>query len=178
MLKEFFAVTSSHQSASLYHVGEDDGSQYHSPYAEKLALRGSSKVAVGERLRGREMLAICKQLVCYTPEGGGYLCSVERRIEMVNTRYWGAESSLIVALFLTEEVARQCFESSDLQPADERWLDETKMVIEAIGVDHPSFEVCRWPGLALTELPPLVPVETRTWPNFDTLEEEDDDLPF
>ena len=96
------------------------------------------------------MLAICKFLQLYEPEGGGgYAGSYERRIENVNKRYWGGHTSAIVALFKNEQEAKTCFESNDLKPCDPRWLEDTKSVIEAIDKNHPVFEVCNWPDLKL-----------------------------
>ena len=102
MIHEFLAVT----MTSVYHVKDgidEKGNQYGGPTAQKIALRGESKVPVGGHLKNGTMLAICDQLIMYIPEGGG-ITSFERKIELVNTRYWGGNSSQIVALFLVDEI--------------------------------------------------------------------------
>lgn len=140
-ITDFYATT----LTSVYHVRAKDPLY---PTAEKIALRGKSEVGVGGKLQKGTMLAVCDQLILYIPEGGGYT-SFERRIEKVNSRYWGENSSPIVGLFLTATEAVDCLASADLQPADTRWLSETKNVLEVIGDDHPCIYVCHHPGLSL-----------------------------
>lgn len=139
----FYAVT----MTSVYFV-RDHGNEGFNPVAKKIALRGESEFQVGAILGGGTMIAITKQLQAYVPEGGG-LTSFERKIECVNTQYWGECSSYIVALFTTKKNAMACFAHTDLQPCDPRWIEETRRVIKKIGDNHPSFEVCRWEDLAL-----------------------------
>ncbi len=145
MLHQFYAVT----LTSIYLVGDKkENSPY--PFAQKIALKGESGIPVGNELENGTMIAIAKQLQAYIPEGGG-LTSFERRLEMVNTRYWGGHSSYIVALFKTEKEAEECLGQDNLQPCDNRWVEKTKEIIEEIGENHPAFEVCRWHDLALLE---------------------------
>ena len=144
MIHQFYAVT----ITSVYVVKDRRNKDDPCPVAKKIALRGESELSVGTELENGTMIAITKQLQAYIPEGGG-LTSFQRRIEDVNTRYWGGHSSYIVALFTTKKKAMDCFVHPDLQPCDSRWIEETKKVIEKIGKDHPSFEVCRWGNLAL-----------------------------
>ncbi len=142
-LKEFYAVT----ATSVYHV-EYDKSKIIQALATKIALRGKSKVKLGKVLSG-PMLAIAKWLQFYIPEGGG-LTSYERKVERVNTRYWLGNTSFVVALFFNEVEARDCLLVYDnLLPCDPRWLDSTKKVIEAIGREHPVFEVCEYEDMKL-----------------------------
>lgn len=157
MIHQFFAVThveanESHPGAtSLYKVEDDDGKG--NPFAEKLALQGESKSPVGGRMGDSyPLLAICRYLQFFLGEGGG-ITSYERRIEQVNTSWWGRNTAPIVALFFDEDDARKCFECDELQPADERWRDGTRAVLDEIGPDHPVFTVCTYPGLQLMELP-------------------------
>lgn len=145
MLKEFFAVT----LTSIYHVKDSDG-QYGHPSATKIALKSESKFPVGVKLKDGSMLAICQWLQMYIPEGGG-ITSFQRRIESVNTRYWGSGTSPIVGLFLKLEDAQNCFREKNLQPFDPRWQEKTIEVLKAIGHDHPSFEICTFPSLRLVE---------------------------
>lgn len=144
MIHQFYAVT----MTSVYFVKDRRCKDNPCPFARKIALKGESKLLVGAELENGTMIAIIKQLQAYIPEGGG-LTSFQRRIEDVNTRYWGGHSSYIVALFTTKKKAMRCFAHSDLQPCDQHWIEETKQVISKIGKDHPSFEVCRWGDLAL-----------------------------
>lgn len=140
-LREFFAVT----MTSVYQVtarGENGR-----PCAEKIALRGESKFPVGAKMED-PMLAVAVFLQFYIPEGGG-ITSFERRLEMVNTRYWTAGTSRIVALFLDEEKALACNGQPDLVPCDPRWLGETKEVLKAIGEENPTISICHNRELAL-----------------------------
>jgi hypothetical protein len=118
------------------------------PFARKIALKGESAIPVGGELENGTMIAITKQLQAYIPEGGG-MTSFQRRIEDVNTRYWGGNSSNIIALFTTKKKAMDCFAQEGLKPCDSRWIEETKKVIEKIGENHPAFEVCKWSSLSL-----------------------------
>lgn len=144
MIHRFYAVT----MTSVYLVKDRKSKKDPYPVARKIALKGESELPVGTELENGTMIAITKQLQAYIPEGGG-LTSFERKIECVNTRYWGGHSSYIVALFTTKKKAMDCFAHSDFQPCDPCWIEETKKVVKRIGENHPSFEVCRWGDLAL-----------------------------
>lgn len=144
-LTEFFAITMN----SVYHV---IGQELGKPIVTKIQARVEGKIPVGGMLLNGAMLGICRQLQLYFPEGGGLISQVtffERRLEMVNTYYWGGHTSDIVALCLTEERAMEITNQPDLRPCDPRWLDDTREVIRLIGENHPVFEVCRWPPEAL-----------------------------
>lgn len=146
MISEFYAVT----MTSLYHVkekGEDD-----KPEVRKILKKDKSRVRIGQKLTGGTMVGICKWLMVYIPEGHGWLSpqtSYERKIEKVNTQWWRGHTSSIVALFMDKTKAEECLASNDLKPCDPRWIEETKIVLDAIGDNHPVFEICHWPGLAL-----------------------------
>lgn len=144
MIHRFYAVT----MTSIYRVSDRRSKGDPSPVAIKIAIRGPSAVPVGRELENGSMVAITKQLQVYIPEGGG-MTSFERKIERVNTKWWGGQSSYIVALFTTKAKAMDCFAHPDHEPCDPRWIDETKKVVNRIGEEHPSFEVCRWEPLAL-----------------------------
>ena len=144
MRNEFFAVT----GTSVYHAAHEEGKAL--PRVEKIALKGESVFPVGYVLDGGTMLAICKDLIMYVPEGGGLMnTTFERRIEYVNTRFWGDKTSSIIALFKTKEEALRCFDEKDTVPCDPRWLKETTEVLSEIGNNHPRFEICHYPALAL-----------------------------
>ncbi|MBI2676531.1 MAG: hypothetical protein HYX21_01055 [Candidatus Yanofskybacteria bacterium] len=141
-LKEFYAVT----ATSVYHVEYDEKNIQ--ARATKIALRGKSKIKLGKVLSG-PMLAIAKWLQFYIPEGGG-LTSYERKVERVSTRYWLGNTSFVIALFFNEVEAKDCLLVYDnLLPCDPRWLDSTKKIIEAIGQEHPVFEVCEYEDMKL-----------------------------
>lgn len=142
-LNEFYAVT----MTSIYHVQGNAGSVS----AIKIALKGTSRVSVGFDLtKGHGgMIAICDCLQAYIPEGGG-MTSLERRIENVNTRYWGAHSSPIVALFKDKKAAEECLDE-DGKECDARWFESTKEVLAEIGDDHPFFYICRNPSMSLMQ---------------------------
>lgn len=142
MLHKFYVVT----KTSIYLV-EDKGADGY-PSAVKIALRGQSKLPVGHRLRGGNMIAICWKLIAYSPEGN-------REIEKVNTFYWGDSTSHIVALFKTEDEARLCFASDDPKSCDPRWIEETREVLREIGEDHPVFYVAETPRYALIAHPQM-----------------------
>ena len=143
VLRKFYAVT----LTSLYEV-EVLGKKI--PVLEKLALRGESSIPVGGKFIGEDkILSIGRQLILFIPEGGGYIGSFERKIEQVNTRYWGAQTSPIIALFLKKNEAEKCFKSENQQECDTRWVKETKEVLKAIGEEHPAFSICHWPEMEL-----------------------------
>ena len=145
ILELFFAVT----TTSIYEVMARDAHGF--PCARKIALKGESIIPLG-KIIADQMLAICDGLQFYTPEGHGFLSSqtsVERRVEMVNTQWYGQNSSYIIALFFTEKEARECFSAENLKPRDDRWLEKTKEVLAVIGDDHPTITICHEPGMAL-----------------------------
>ena len=144
MLRKFYAVT----GTSVYFVKDRMSKTDAVPMARKIALKSDSDIGVGQVLRHGTLLAITERLQMYIPEGGG-ITSFQRKIEKVNTRYWGGHSSDIVALFTSKEEAMKCFESDDLVPRDPRWKAETEDVLSKIGDDHPTFYVCKYPGLSL-----------------------------
>ncbi len=142
-LERFFAVTKN----SLYKVvvfGEEDV-----PYAEKVAGEGTIKI--GDKIKG-SMLAVAKWLQFYVPEKYGMaspLVGTERRLEYVNTRFWQGKTSLIVALFMSEEEAMFCFGQKQLEACDKRWIEQTKEVIGKVHENHPNLTVCKWHELSL-----------------------------
>jgi len=144
MIREFYAVT----STSLYRVVDSDPEDRGRPTATKISCRSDSRIPVGGKIGGGELLSIGKQLIPFIPEGGG-TTSYERRIELVNVRYWVMNSSFIVGLFLDEKVAQGCFASKGLERADPRWRKETEEVLASIPDDHPTLVVCRDQHLGL-----------------------------
>ena len=135
-LQAFFAVT----LTSLYHVEAAGPFQ---AKATKVAMRESSAFPVGRELCEGQMLSIGRELQAFRPEGGNPLRPLlERRIESVNTAFWGANSSNIVALFFNREEAEECQTAEGLELYDQRWRNITRMVLAAIGEDHPSFYIC------------------------------------
>jgi hypothetical protein len=137
----FYAVT----ATSVYRVelvGKD------APKLVKIACRGESGVAVGTELSNGTMVAVCRHVQLYFPEGGGGANSTyERRIENVNTAYWGAGTTDIVALFLREKDAMRCNEALDLVKLDPRYKHQTIETLRAIGNDHPKCSISCWEGL-------------------------------
>ena len=138
---EFFAVT----KTSIYRVIEIEEGEV---AALKIALKGDSKIPVGRDLcEGTgSMIAICDVLQAYMPEKYGILHQLtgfERKLESVNTRFWGDHSGSIIALFKTQSEAEECFKLDDAKPCDARWWNKTKEVLSAIGDDHPSFYISR-----------------------------------
>jgi hypothetical protein len=132
VVNKFFAVT----ATSIYLVEVVNGS----PQMTKIALKGHSKVLVGDILKDGTMLSIGKYLILFIPEGGGN--TFEKNIAMVNTRYWGANTSQVKALFLDEKDARDCFENKSGRA---EWISKTREVLNGIGDDHPQFTIATHP---------------------------------
>jgi hypothetical protein len=144
MLKQFWAVTLN----SVYRVeAPRDGEAS----VTKVAHRGTltdEDWPLGKDLSEGRMLAICRWLQTYYPGDASFV----REIEKVNTRQWGRRSTPIVALFMSDGGAMLCHETEQVKECDSRWLDETKLVLEVIGDDHPSFYIPKKvPGLTLIE---------------------------
>src|SRR3989344_5269279 len=131
MLHRFYAVT----LTSIYLVKDRRSKDDPCPVAKKIAIKGDiqsvtqNKIAIGTELKNGTMIAITHQLQAYIPEGGG-MTSFCRKIEGVNTRWWGGHSSAIVALFTQKKDAMKCLSNSDLEECDPRWINSTKSVIE------------------------------------------------
>lgn len=151
-LENFFCVT----ETSVYEVFASGAEGCPCPYAEKIALKGDSKIAVGGKVSGI-MIAIARNLQPFTPEGHAFVSpatSFVRDLAKVNTHWWGVGTSPIVALFLDKEEALACLTEEQLQPCDARWVKQTMAVLNEIGDDHPNFSICTSPRIGL----PLVAV--------------------
>jgi len=140
MINQFFVVT----MTSVYEVSCKDGNGV----VTKKMLRGESEVGIGIVLPGGPMVSIGRQIIMFIPEGGG-ITSFNRQLGMVNTRYWGGNTSPVVALFLTEKEAVECFNQKSVIVCDPRWLEQTKNVLTLIGDNHPVFSISNSPELAL-----------------------------
>lgn len=125
-IKRFFAVTT---TSSIYEVSDifDENGE---PGIKKIAqVRGSktSRVAVGSALHGGKFVGItrsCGVVLYHQVEGS--------RPSEVNSFWWGGWTSPIVALFETEEEAKVCANSGDLQGWDPRWQESTMKVLKAV----------------------------------------------
>jgi len=140
-IKRFYAVT----MTSVYKVAQEANGM---PLVEKIFLKGGSQFGVGHKLRDGTMVSVGRQIITFIPEGGG-MTSFQRKIEMVNTRYWGGQTSYIAALFFTRKEALACIKSKSLKSCDSRWIDQTRSVLATIGDDHPTFSVCHYKEMAL-----------------------------
>ncbi len=139
-LQEFFAVTVSSHSRSVYRV--NCGPPGHKPVVTKIALRGESGITIGRCLAGGSLVGITKAGLQLYDHGADFL-GQERtrreRAEEVNEFFHGGHTSPVVALFLTRAGADDCFLTEDLMPSDLRWRQETEEVLKAIGDEHPVF---------------------------------------
>lgn len=152
MITQFFVVT----TTSVYRL---EGSRAYHSSATKIAIRGKSKLPVGTNLGGdaHYMIGIGWQLQSFAPEKYGWLhpmTGMQRDFEQVNTVYWGANSSAIVAMFENEAEAAQCLMSADLKPRDPRWIESTRRILGLIGDNHPSFFVSHSKDFGLLEHEP------------------------
>jgi hypothetical protein len=144
VLDKFYAVT----RTSLYELTHAKGEGI----ATKIAMRDNSRIAVGERLEGGPVVSVGEQLITFVPEKYGPaspMAGFEYDIANVNTRYWGVNSSSIIALFTSKRKAQACLRHDDGVIKDPRWIDETKEVIRCIGPDNHMWSVTRSPRLAL-----------------------------
>jgi len=137
-LDRFFAVT----KTSAYRV-ESEKDENRDPIVEKIALRGESRVQVGECLHNGDFVGIMKGgLVLYLedhPKSGRI-----QKPEEVNTAFWGGHTSAIIGLFLRVEGAMICHDSKNLEICDPRWRKETEETLRAIGNSHPVFILSVW----------------------------------
>ncbi len=102
-LERFYAVTGwQNETTSVYEA--KIGGEGEKPILTKIALKGGSKIAVGDQIKNGTMLWIGEFLLLFIPEGGGgYNPRIERDAVLVNTRYWGGGTSSIIALFLHQK---------------------------------------------------------------------------
>lgn len=141
-LQRFYAVTN---SSSLYEV--NIGNKITHPLLIKIESRGNSRFPVGGKMNDGTMLAICKSLILFVPEGSGAvspMSTVERQISSVNTRYWGGGTSDIVALFLIKKDAQFCIKNhraENHQTYRKQWEKDTIEVLRVIGNDHPRCSI-------------------------------------
>ena len=147
MIHEFFAVT---VSGSLYCVRDNCRTSH--PSIRKIAENKKGEIAIGTELDCGTMIAVCKQIQSFIPEGHSMLSPMttfERNIENVNTRWWRGHTSDIIALFRKRRHALKCLNSYEPDYCDQRWTTETAKVLRVIGENHPTFVVCRSGRLAL-----------------------------
>lgn len=144
---KFFAVT----ETSVYSVS-DERDEKGVPIVEKIALRGESKVAIGQRLSGGQYVGVTPEGIIFYDQD--HLRNPPQKPEYVNIAFYGGHTSLIVALFLDKEEAMKCHNSKDHKPSDSRWEDKTKEVLNAIGDNHLIFIVSYWsPDLSKFHFP-------------------------
>lgn len=131
----FYAVT---KSTSVYLArigGTAEGAEV--PSFTKIAGPESKKIPVGTVIANGSMLAICKELRLFEPEGGDDIVSKpEREIANVSLQYHRGHTSPIVALFIDKAEALACVKAPDLQLCDLRWKNSTVAVLKSIGRDH------------------------------------------
>jgi hypothetical protein len=147
MLERFFAVTANEHARSLYQVDHDNGSDFHFPRAEKIALRGRSYYGVGEVLVA-PLIVIGDVLY--------FCCSEELRPHddpdpSFEGRRLVSHTSPIVALFLDKDQALECFEDPCRLALNPFWIMRTGDVIEKIGSSHPKFKMARSKGSVLLD---------------------------
>jgi len=153
ILGHFFAVT----LTSVYRVVVEG--EREAPYLLKIARRAASRKQVGSAISNGTMVSVGKQLIMFVPEGaGGAHTTVQREINNVNTRYWGGNTSSVVALFLLENEALACNRADNPVALDPRWLKQTKEVLWAIGDSHPRCSITNAPVLRLMAEEEWMPV--------------------
>ena len=137
---KFFAVT----MTSVYLVSDDkDENNY--PIVEKIALRGQSRVPVGERLKGGNLVGVTSEgIILYYEEHPSHPGEPYQDPGEVNIRFWGGHTSPIIALFLDKDEAMSCFNENNLRAGDSRWRKQTQEVLDSIGKNHPIFVVSRY----------------------------------
>lgn len=144
---KFFAVT----ETSVYSVS-DERDENGVPIVEKIALRGESKVAVGQRLSGGQYVGVTPEGIIFYDQD--HPRNSPQKPEYVNIMFYGGHTSPIVALFLDKEEAMRCYNSENPEPSDLRWQKETKEVLDAIGENHPIFIISYWsPDLSKFHFP-------------------------
>ncbi len=122
------------------------------PYLIKIACRGESSVLVGGKIANGTMVSIGKHLILFVPEGSGGVSptsTMQREISKVNIRYWGDQTSGVVALFTTEEDAMDCYEGKNLIICDPRWKQKTIEVLRAVGENNLHCSVTNDPEMQL-----------------------------
>lgn len=154
-LEEFFAVTI---TGSVYRVRAHD--ECGDPCAEKVAVTGDSHLQIGTRIkRLGGLLAVEQHIRAFIPEGNPSRAGSsihERRLERVPTEWWMGKTAKIVALFFSRRSAEKCAHAEGLQPADDRWIETTREVLDSIGNDHPTITICKHPQMVLLDRPTLV----------------------
>lgn len=137
---EIFAVT----KTSVYSV-KDERDENGVPIVEKIAVRGRSRVAVGQRLRDGSYAGITPEgIILYEDDHPRHLGRPHHRPEEVSTAFYGGHTSPIVALFLDKDRAMACFDSEGLMPSDPRWEAETKEALSSIGDNNPVLVISYW----------------------------------
>ena len=126
----FWVVAASVSSVSLYLVKISGAPDSQIPVVTKQKGRGKSRVKVGDKLSHGSMVSIGKQLRLFYPAEG------KREITDIKEEYLGDYTSPIVALFFKKEEALACFDSTDLQRYDTRFIHATVEVLCEIGKHH------------------------------------------
>ena len=136
---------------SVYLV-TDQKDEKNIPIVEKIALKGESRISVGQRLAGGSYAGIAPDGIILYDED--HPREPRQKPEEVNIAFYGGRTSPIVALFLNKDRAMACFNSADLKPSDPRWEDETREVLNSIGDNNPVLTVSYWsPDLSRFHFP-------------------------
>ena len=126
MWMQFYAVT----GTSLYLVS-DKRDKKGVPLVRKKALKGESKIPVGYRFKKGSHLGVTRYgLISYLMEHKDLPLILP--VEKINTAYTYEKTCQIVALFMRENEAQDCFNSKNLQICDPRWRKQTEEVLEAL----------------------------------------------
>jgi hypothetical protein len=137
-VKSFYAVTMS----SIFSVIDknEDGM----PCVEMIASNGTGKMAVGQRLKGGDLVVIFYVISITTAQTYEFFqktCDPNYGEDRVRIKYLGGHTGNIVALFEAEAEAQRCYLAANLQPVDLRWIAQTRQVLTNIGPDHPCFKI-------------------------------------
>ena len=144
MLKKFFAVT----LTSIYSVTSDTG-RGGWPEITKLAYNCTGGEPYDTKYCG-PLVSVGRNIVTYSPiidEEGHPV----RNIDDIPQSYWFQHTSLVVALFIKEEEARDCFQEKNLKSLDSRWCRNTRDVLSEIESTHPTFTLPRTLKFALVD---------------------------
>ncbi len=134
-MNRFYAVT----KTSVYKIEGRRNEESGEADVQKIALRGESRVGVGERLRNGDFVGIMKMgIVLYrenNPQSGGMIQPPEA------VPFWGGHTSPIIGLFLRLEEAITCHNSPEKRTCDPRWRKQTEETLQEIGENHPVLRV-------------------------------------
>lgn len=135
MLERFYAVAKFSSTRFIFEIAKPNGKFSVKRIASNIKLGIGVELRIAENCRSlysTEWVEIGKKIIFY-----------KKCVDNSCNKLHCQSTPPVVALFLTESDAVNCFEALGIEKADSRWKKQTKFVLEEIATNN-------YPGLAIS----------------------------